>query len=159
MAYLDEPANGEVLEVKGRDILVYREDGFEEWMDSTQLIKRGDLNVKDVILKDQKKSRKGSSVKREKIDFIELDLHIHELLDDPRKLSNYQMLQLQLGEARKAIEKARRSFIKRVILIHGVGAGRLRSELHEMLQSMDRLSFHDADFTKYGAGATEVEIY
>ncbi len=159
MSYIDEPVNARVRSVKGNQVLVEREDGFEEWMESSQLVKRGDLKVREVDHKDHKPKRKHSVLKREKTDFLEVDLHIHELVENSRGMTNYQMLQKQLDTARLAIEKARRSFVKKVILIHGVGEGRLRSELHQMLMDMDRLNFYDADFNRYGAGATEVELF
>lgn len=159
MAYIDEPTNGKVREVKGSEVLVEREDGFEEWADSSQLIKRGKLEVKEVVQKDQSIPRKATPLRRDKVNYLEVDLHIHELVETKGGMSNFQILRLQMDEAQKTIEKARRGFIKKVILIHGVGEGRLRSELHEMLRGMEKINFYDADFTKYGAGATEVDLY
>ncbi len=159
VSFIDEPGGGIVRSVKSGQVLIETDEGFEEWVASDILIRRGDLPIKEVVQKDQKGQRQKTVLKREKSDYLEVDLHIHELVEYSKHLSNYQMLQMQLHEAEKAIAKARRAFVKKVILIHGVGEGKLRTELHQMLAGMERLNFYDADFNRYGAGATEVELY
>ena len=46
-----------------------------------------------------------------------------------------------------------------MIFIHGIGKGRLKSELTVLFQRYKEIDFYDADFQKYGRGATEVYIY
>ena len=48
--------------------------------------------------------------------------------------------------------------ISKVVFIHGVGEGVLKSELHYLF-SRYPVRFYDASFKKYGLGATEVYIY
>ena len=81
------------------------------------------------------------------------------MVEHEKNFSNYEKLQIQLSKAKDSIEKARRSGIKRLILIHGVGEGILKEEIHRMLERMDRLNFFEANFLKYGDGATEIELY
>jgi dsDNA-specific endonuclease/ATPase MutS2 len=45
----------------------------------------------------------------------------------------------------------------KVYLIHGLGTGRLREELHDMLRRHPRVrGFQNSHFPRYGFGATEV---
>ena len=90
---------------------------------------------------------------------MEVDLHIEKLVDSWRNMTNYDMLTLQLDTARHQLEFAITKGIKRIVFIHGVGEGVLRSELETLFGRYPNVSFYDAEYAKYGTGATEVYIY
>ena len=48
--------------------------------------------------------------------------------------------------------------LQKIIFIHGVGIGRLKSEILKILQQYPNLHYFDAPLSKYGVGATEVWI-
>ena len=52
-----------------------------------------------------------------------------------------------------------RKRIQKLVFIHGVGEGVLKSELDFLLGRYDNLKFYDADYQKYGVGATEVYFF
>lgn len=89
---------------------------------------------------------------------MEVDLHIEELLDDMRGLTNGEMLEIQLTHARKKLEEAVIRRCRKVVFIHGVGNGRLKTEIRKMLTGYTGLEFFDASLAKYGNGATEVRL-
>lgn len=156
--FLNEVGEGVIINIANDQALVETEDGFEYWVQLSELVPNRSLNVESVEVKDREQRR----INREKTrapEYLEKDLHFTQLVDFPKNYDRYQMLQIQLSEARKTLDKARKSGVKRVILIHGVGEGRLREEVHSMLERMDRLEFFNADFNRYGLGATEVELY
>ena len=47
----------------------------------------------------------------------------------------------------------------KVVLIHGVGEGVLRTEIHNYLNTLQRIEYNDASYRIYGYGATEVIIH
>ncbi|MBN8702096.1 MAG: Smr/MutS family protein [Bacteroidetes bacterium] len=91
-------------------------------------------------------------------DVLEVDLHIHELIDSYKNLSNWDMLQIQLEHLKRKLEFAQRSGIKKVVVIHGVGEGVLKHEIKKVLSGMTRLEYFDASYKKYGFGATEINF-
>ncbi|WP_333667608.1 Smr/MutS family protein, partial [Flavobacterium sp.] len=93
---------------------------------------------------------------KKEIPVPEFDLHIEKLVKSFKGMSNYEILTLQSETAKKHIEFAIRNRIPRIVFIHGVGDGVLKSELDFMLGRYDNLSFQDANYQKYGLGATEV---
>lgn len=99
----------------------------------------------------QLRVKKESSVK-------EIDLHIHELIESERGMSNYDKLSLQLHTAKKELEIAIENKQSKIIFIHGRGAGVLKKELRKLLEKYP-VDFHDASYTEYGLGATEVIIF
>jgi dsDNA-specific endonuclease/ATPase MutS2 len=68
------------------------------------------------------------------------------------------MLNLQLDTAKRKVEFAIQKRISKIVFIHGVGEGVLKSELHALLNQYP-IRHYDASFKKYGLGATEVYIY
>ncbi len=90
-------------------------------------------------------------------DLVEIDLHIHELLEDTRGLSNHEMLEVQLGRFRNELETAIANGTKRIVFIHGIGNGTLKQELRQELSTkFKKYYFQDASFKEYGYGATMV---
>ena len=69
------------------------------------------------------------------------------------------MLNLQLETAKRQLEFAIRKRIQKVVFIHGVGEGVLKEELKYLFNRYDNVAFYDAEYKKYGLGATEVYIY
>ena len=89
----------------------------------------------------------------------EIDLHIEELVDHYRHLSNGEIVSIQLQHARSIIERAREYKVSKIVFIHGKGKGTLRNELTHLLSGYTFLEFYDASYQLYGGGATEVKIF
>ena len=68
------------------------------------------------------------------------------------------ILQIQMDEAKRKLEFAIRNRIQKIVFIHGVGAGVLKTEL-EFLFNNFPVKWYAASFKKYGLGATEVYIF
>ncbi|MGQ0827611.1 MAG: Smr/MutS family protein [Bacteroidota bacterium] len=88
---------------------------------------------------------------------MEINLHIEELLDNYTGMSNAEIIQVQLKHFQKALDKAISGRYKKLVVIHGIGNGRLKHEVRILL-SAENLQFYDASYAKYGYGATEVNI-
>jgi len=89
---------------------------------------------------------------------IEIDLHIEELLDNYSGMSNAEIIQVQLKHFQKTLDKAINGHYRKLVVIHGVGNGRLKQEVRAILSSYNNLRFYDGSYSKYGFGATEVVI-
>lgn len=88
----------------------------------------------------------------------EVDLHIEALVEDPSEVDTVQMLTIQTSTFNKYLEEAIRTKLQKIIFIHGVGVGRLKSEIQKILAQYPNLHYFDAPHSKYGFGATEVWI-
>ncbi len=86
-----------------------------------------------------------------------VDLHIEKLTDEWDRLSNFEILTLQMKEFEKYFELAVAHRQPTVIFIHGLGTGRLRDEIHEQLRLKKEVkSFVNQYHPSYGYGATEI---
>jgi len=88
-----------------------------------------------------------------------VDLHIAELLDDLRGLSNADMLNVQIDEFRKVMDENLKNHGLKIVFIHGKGEGVLRQALlKELNYRYKGHKVQDASFREYGYGATQVTI-
>ena len=165
---LDDAVSGHVIRVEGEKIFVETDDGFEIAYFSKELIKTldtsilssmtGNISSKEIAAKSASEKRRLPPPQRVRgeIPPPEFDLHIEKLVRNPKALSQHDILTLQSETARRHVEFDIRNRIPKIVLIHGVGEGILKAELDFMLGRYDNLVFRDADYRKYGVGATEI---
>jgi hypothetical protein len=93
--------------------------------------------------------------------FIEVDLHIHELLDTTTGMSNADILNYQLDIFRETMQANLKKTGRKIIFIHGNGEGVLRSAIEKELNTAykHQCTYQDASFKEYGYGATMVIIH
>lgn len=86
-----------------------------------------------------------------------IDLHIEKLSDDWKHLSNFEILNIQLKTFEKYYDLALAHHQPTLIVIHGVGKGKLRDELHDILRLKREVkSFVNQYDARFGYGATEI---
>ena len=171
VSVLDEAIDGVVISVQNNHITIETTDGFMMTYFVNELVKINNTNeLKENIksfnsnkIKLEKEELKPRSFVKEKkskheIPAPEFDLHIEKLVPSFRGMSNYDILTLQTETAKRHIEFAIKNRIPKIIFIHGVGEGILKAELDFLLGRYDSIAFQDANYQKYGIGATEVYI-
>lgn len=97
--------------------------------------------------------------KEERNTVREVDLHIHELVENEQGLTPGDKLDIQLKHFEKELNVAILNNEKRVVFIHGVGNGVLKLKIKSILETKyPKLKFQDASFQKYKFGATMVML-
>ena len=171
VAVLDDNISGVVIKVQNDEISVETTHNFVMTFFVNELVKinntselSGFFSTQSLssVLKDKEEPKKRSFVKEKrsrKDEFVlEVDLHIEKLVPSKRGMSNYDILTLQMETAKCQLDFAIKNRMPKVVFIHGVGEGVLKAELDFMLGRYDNISFQDANYQKYGLGATEVYI-
>ena len=108
--------------------------------------------------KDDGKNVSKSHEHYSKLQEREVDLHLEEILDRTSGMSNGEKLNYQLNYFKRELENAMAGNVRKIVFIHGVGNGTLKTQICAILEKYDNLRYHDASFRKYGFGATEVVI-
>mgnify|MGYP000695516053 FL=1 len=86
-----------------------------------------------------------------------IDLHIEELVSDWTSLSNFQILSIQLNAFERQIELAIQHHQPMLTVIHGVGKGKLKEEIHQWLKGKPFIRNYSDEFNPfYGNGATTI---
>ena len=116
-------------------------------------------DIKNALIQKEQKLSEKIRPKKDDKDMLEVDLHIHELLDDTRGMSNKEMLDYQLGRFHEIMEANKNNKNKKIVFIHGKGNGVLKSEIIKALKKKYTWhNYQDASFKEYGFGATMVTI-
>jgi hypothetical protein len=109
--------------------------------------KQGGINNKEKVRSEHKS------------DIEEVNLHIHEIVEDYSGLSEGEILKIQLKKFYDALEKAINANIKKIVFIHGLGNGKLKYEIRKAIDTgYPDLTYQDASFKEYGFGATLIKL-
>lgn len=167
---LDDDLSGVITAVKGEIIFIETIDGFELSYHINEVVKEssafnksllGNIPINKILSeKEDEKPKKNIKVKpKTRYEaLMEVDLHVHQLVKSESGMTSHDKKTLQLETATHKLEYAIKNKIQKVVFIHGVGEGTLKLELHYLFGRYDNIKFYDADYKKYGLGATEVYI-
>jgi dsDNA-specific endonuclease/ATPase MutS2 len=169
VSVLDEAIDGVVTGINSDQITIETEDGFPMTYFVNELVKNNISNdLKGFIsnaaisqVKLEKQEEKKRSFTKDKkstreVFALEVDLHIEKLVPNKNGLSNYEILNIQMDTAKRQMDFAIRNRIPKLVLIHGVGEGVLKSELDFLLRKYENITVKEANYQKYGQGAMEV---
>ncbi len=124
---------------------------FEHYPDKPEDIKPDYINTYGQLY-DASKARQKLEPARSVI-----DLHIEKLSNDWERLSNFEILTLQLSVFEKYYNLAIAHHQPNLIVVHGIGSGKLRDEIHEILKSKPEVkNFVNQYHHNFGFGATEI---
>lgn len=181
--FLNDVGEGVVLEIKGDIFVVEDEDGFDREYKSNDLINVGAADderemygnklpdLREVLAREiseerQKKIHEEFELKyanarainqKKRGEFMEVDLHFHELVEDMSGLKDRTKLDIQLNHFERMMKIATEQRIRRLVFIHGVGQGVLRHQIRSRLDMYyPNCTVRDANPREYGYGATEV---
>ena len=167
--FLDEVGGGIVKSIDRDMLTVEDEHGFDHQVSAMKVVaeKRGGYipkfkgNVEIRAEPEQKLVSQNLAEfhRKAKTPFLEIDLHIHHLVDDERHMSNHQMLGVQLRVVREMLASAKVAKYKKVVFIHGVGNGTLRNEIRTLIAQESNCEYVDANYADYGYGATEIKLW
>ncbi|MEH6778785.1 Smr/MutS family protein [Maribacter arcticus] len=165
---IDDVIKGVVESINGEQITIVSDDGFSlDFMAKELVYISNEIHVSNSEIAEIKKEkelpkRKKATVLRVKertAHKMEVDLHINQLVKNPKQIGKFEMLNLQLDTAKRQLDFAISKRIQKIVFIHGVGEGVLKEELGYLFRKYDNVKFYDADYQKYGLGATEVYIF
>lgn len=86
-----------------------------------------------------------------------IDLHMEKLSDNWKHMTNFDILTMQLNEFEKWYELAVAHHLQSMVVIHGLGTGKLRDEIHDILKIKKEVRFFINQYDpRFGYGATEI---
>lgn len=170
VAVVDDVIKGEVVKIEGDLVYILDDSGMQFQFLASELVvvekeqhqlsKYIDVNNKMLLSKVNENSKRKKSVfKKQKNEVVmEVDLHAEKLVKSTRGMDNFDILTLQINTAKAKLDYCVRKKISKLVFIHGVGEGVLKTELQFLLNNYP-VKYYDASYQKYGLGATEVYIY
>ena len=140
--FLKDNDYGVILEIIGIDkAVVKNSNGFSVHVPLKDLILASSDTLEtygdNFVNKDNFSEQKKFSPKSRNRDTSKntIDLHVENLLQDFHMLDHSEIIRIQLGYCEKAINNAVLSSIEELMIIHGIGSGILKKEVHTLLDS------------------------
>ena len=87
------------------------------------------------------------------LNVVKLDLHIENLSADYHMMTNFDIIQIQIKKCEDLIMKSLNSNVHKLIIVHGIGEGVLKKEVHDLLNRYQLRYFESLN-----GGSTEVMI-
>ncbi|MFC0775577.1 Smr/MutS family protein [Terrimonas alba] len=143
-----------IEEVKEKNLATFSYKLFDKYPDKLieDRIELGKLAAKGFKVYNAKEARQHLESPRTVI-----DLHAEKLTDEWQNMSNYEILGLQLKTFEKYYDLALSHMQPSLTVVHGMGTGRLRDEIHDLLRLRKEVkSFVNQYHPQFGYGATEI---
>lgn len=157
VSMLDEIGVYKIKEIRSGNVCIEDEFGFEQWVASKFVVKRRSISVNTIQKKD---SVDPKSTKNEtKTNVIpEIDLHIENLISTDSQMSSHDKLIFQLDQFKRFTNQMIQRKVTKFRVIHGIGEGKLKSEIRFLIQSRNGFIIHDDTISNGKVGASLVEM-
>lgn len=86
----------------------------------------------------------------------EIDLHIEELMENFSGMGKHEILITQINACRKKIDSCILNKTQKLLVIHGIGSGRLKEEVIKLVAEYEHLRWKPASPQFHGAGAMNI---
>lgn len=143
-----------ILRINEPFAIVQDEHGFEYQVKLTTLIKR--IPVSGSVVNKELNEATNTAKKQHAVSIPTLDLHATALGIDG--IPTNELLEKKLSHCRIFLNQCIEKRHTKVLIIHGVGEGVLKTAVRQLLQSKPGISFHDGNYSARGVGSTLVEI-
>ena len=143
-----------IEELKQKNLPTFSQLLFEQYPDRVyeDKVEMGRLAARGYKIYEASKARQHLEPARSVV-----DLHIEKITDDWKHFSNYEIVSLQLKTFEKYYDLALTHYFPSMIVIHGIGEGKLRNEIHDILRLKKEVkSFVNQYDSRFGYGATEI---
>ena len=87
------------------------------------------------------------------LNVVKIDLHIEDVNADYLAMTNYEIVQSQIKECEKVLINSLNSKAQKLIIVHGIGEGVLKKEVHSLLERY-KLRFYES----LNGGSTDVML-
>jgi len=149
-----------LLEIGDRKVKIEDEYGFEYVINNSDILPLNQytdtmisygktFEVKDEDIRKEKK--KISFNKTDSRGRVKIDLHIEQITSYYNHMKNSEIVQVQMEYCKKELDQAMMKHKKSIEIVHGIGGGVLKSEVHKLLD-LYNLTFFESN----NGGSTEV---
>lgn len=157
VSVVDDDLKGVVIAVRGNLIEIEDEHGFVYQFQKNQLVLQNHNIYQEIAVEPKKEISKKTSKKHQQAEF-QLDLHFEKLVQNPKDYESWERIFIQKEKLIEAVEYCKANFIKKLVVVHGIGDGVLQDIVYETLRGISDIEFDDNPYFKNSIGNIEVRI-
>tara|TARA_B100000767_G_scaffold265006_1_gene280583 strand:+ start:1156 stop:1674 length:519 start_codon:yes stop_codon:yes gene_type:complete len=157
ISILNETGRYTIESLQEDALYVIDEHGFELRVPKEKAVKihyfkTGDVEAKEI---DRIKPRT-NKINAE--DIPRLDLHFESFDTTKHEASAHEKFTIQMNTFKRFVNSHLKKKTNRILIIHGVGEGRLKSEILSCLRGRRGYDMNDANYSQRGVGASYIDI-
>lgn len=157
VSVVDKDLKGVVTAIQGNSIEIEDEHGFTYRFPKNQLVIQNHNIYQQVPVEAKKETFRKTSKKHQQAEF-RLDLHFEKLVKNPKEYESWERIFIQKEKLMEAVEYCKANFIKKLVVVHGIGDGVLQNIVYETLHGISEIEFDDNPYFKNSIGNIEVRI-
>ena len=157
ISILNETGNYTVVSIGSEVINVVDQHGFDITIGLDKAVKIHHFKTGAISIKDSDKPKpKKQLINAEEVP--RLDLHFESFDTHKYEVSAHEKFTIQMNTFKRFINGHLKNKTTRVLVIHGVGEGRLKSEILACLRGRNGYDMNDANYSQRGVGASYIDI-
>ena len=157
ISILNETGKYRVLSIQSTVLVVEDEHGFERNIPHSIAVKTESFKTGEIEFKEADTVKKRTQ-KKSNDRIPEIDLHMESFEENQDSSSAHKKFLLQMNTFKRFVNTNLKNKESRVLVIHGVGNGKLKSEIKSCLQGRPGYEMNDANFSQRGVGASYIDI-
>ena len=157
VSVLDDDLRGVVVNIHGNIVEIEDDHGFSHQFQKEKLVIQNHNIYDDFWGTDAEKTSKNISKKHNK-NLKTIDLHFHKLVSNPENYESWERFFIQKEKLVEALDYCKANFIKKLIVVHGIGDGILQEMVYEVLRGYPHIEFEEIEFFKHQSASVEVRI-
>ena len=157
VSILEEEGAFILKEIQTNKVVLLDEHGFERYVEISSVVRRRQIVSKEIVLKERDFL---SESKSNKVNFQipEIDLHIESLLSESKGLTPHEKFLVQIDCFKRFTNEMIRKKVKKFRVIHGIGEGKLKTEIYALIQTKSGIQMHDDNYVNGKVGASLIEM-
>ena len=157
VSVLDDDLKGVVISVRGTMVEIEDEHGFSHLFAKEKLVVYSH-NIYDDFSDSSTEMLAKNTSKKHTQNIKTIDLHFDKLVSNPKNYESWERFFIQKEKLVDALEYCKANFIKKLIVIHGIGDGVLQDLVYEVLRGYPHIECEENEFFKHQSGSIEVRI-
>jgi uncharacterized protein YcbK (DUF882 family) len=158
VSLLDETGVFTIREFLSGKVIIEDEFGFERLIETRFIVKRKVIAVEEIQQKDMINAHDQSNRKRKTDALPEIDLHLENLVLNDLHMSAHEKFSLQIDQFKAFTNKMIQNKTTKFRVIHGIGEGKLKSEIRSLIESRVGFTMHDDNIVNGKVGASLIEM-
>ena len=146
-----------IKEIISENVIIEDEFGFQRIIETKFIVKRRLISVDTIQEKDNLSPHKSKNEPKTGA-FPEIDLHLENLVSSDSQMTAHEKFTVQIEQFKRFANQMIHKKVNKFRVIHGIGEGKLKTEIRTLIQSRVGFTMHDDNIVNGKVGASLIEM-